>query len=229
MGQRGFSLRALAVGVVLAGLSAIPAQASVSVFVWTGQLASTLADAADIPGGTPDAAFTYNGAVNWINNAPQNNCCTGNLAQDFLNLGLISGFSSPSGAYGSLAGFGASSLSDNGDSYSSFFLIFGAYSTLTPFSGTILHDDGASIYVDSFGNPVYTSPGETSVITGSYTLPAGAHEYAVTYVEGNGSPSVLSFTTPAVPELSTWLMMVLGFAGVALQMRRRVGTVSVNA
>jgi hypothetical protein len=33
----------------------------------------------------------------------------------------------------------------------------------------------------------------------------------------------------AIPELSTWAMMLIGFSGVALQIRRRRGTVAVNS
>jgi hypothetical protein len=229
MKRISYSISALAAVVALAtGFAAVPARAAVfDVTVWTAKLASTLADLADMPGTTPTAHFTYTGSLDWSNYAPQNSGVgTGNFVKDFLKIADISGFTS--GTHADPVAFGASSLSTNGDLYSSFFLITGSYATASAFTTPLLHDDGVSLYLDGSAVPIFSSPVETAVKLDSVLLPGGAHTYAITYVEGNGSPSVLAFTT-AVPEISTWIMMILGFGGVALQMRRRNGAVSLNA
>jgi len=43
----------------------------------------------------------------------------------------------------------------------------------------------------------------------------------IDYVEGNRAPSQRTFMTTAVAELSTWAMMILGFAGVGFLAYRR--------
>jgi hypothetical protein len=74
------------------------------------------------------------------------------------------------------------------------------------------------MYVDSYGYAPIYSPGETSVITNTASVSPGYHEYLVTYVEGNGAPSVLQVS---VPEPSTWAMMLAGFAGLGFLGYRR--------
>src|SRR6266702_3977449 len=229
---RGFFRVALAPAVaaaIIAGVASSSANAAVYIVeVWTGAPdgvhSSTIADALDIPSGSPSAEFQYNGAINWVNNQPQNHDTSGNLAKDFLNIAAITNFSSPSGAYADATAFGNSSLSIAGDAYASFFETSGF--NATPTAATIMHDDGASVYV-GLGLPVYSSPTETSDITGNFVLRASL--FAITYVEGNGAPSDLIFTTTGVPELSTWAMMIIGFGGVAVQMRRRERAIGATA
>ena len=57
------------------------------------------------------------------------------------------------------------------------------------------------------GPCIYCSPGETSDIAARFSIGAGAFQIA--YIEANGSPSDLAFSV-AVPEASTWAMMMLG-------------------
>jgi hypothetical protein len=221
------------VAALFAGLASSAANATIysyDVTVWTGTpdgaQSSTIADAAHTPAGDASAHFTYTGPINWVNNEAQNYNTSGNLAKNFLSIADITSFNSPNGAYADATAFGNASLSVAGDSHASFFQITGSYSSLGPIGDTIKHDDGASIYVD--GVAVYSHASETSVLTSAFGLPAGQHSYLVDYVEGNGAPAVLSFTT-SVPELSTWAMMIIGFGGVALQMRRRDRAIAMTA
>lgn len=220
-------MKSMVVGAALAAtmFSAAAANAA-SVFtvdVWTGApngvTSSTIADAAHTPTGAANAEFTYTGAINWFVGGPQNTSPTGNLAGTFIPSANISGFTSPNGSYAALADFLNSSLSIAGDRYASYFRIVGSYSSATSVSGSIGHDDGASVY-DDLGNAVYSSPAETSLITGNFVLPAGSHTFTVDYVEGNGSPSVLNLTI-AVPEPATWAMMIAGFGMAGAMLRRR--------
>ena len=191
-----------------------------TVDVWTGApngvTSSAIADAAHTPTGAASAEFTYTGDINWFAPGPQNTDSSGNLVGAFIPSANISGFTSPSGAYATLGDFLNASLSVAGDAYASFFKITGSYSG-SSVGGTIKHDDGASVY-DYLGNAVYSSPAETSEITGNFVLPDGDHTFTVDYVEGNGSPSVL---TLAVPEPATWAMMLLGFFGLGAMLRSR--------
>ena len=85
---------------------------------------------------------------------------------------------------------------------------------------TISHDDGASVYtgVPGSGTAVYLAPLQTSEDTASFMMPGGA--FYIDYIEANGAPSDLIFNV-AVPEPSTWAMMLLGFAGLGYAGFRR--------
>ncbi len=219
-------LASAAAVALIAGFGSSSAMATIyDVTVWTGAPngvnSSTIADAADTPTGTAVAHFLYSGPIAWVNNQGQNQNNSGNLAKDFLNIADISAFTSPT--FADATAFGNSSLSVAGDAYTSFFQITGV--SAGPVSGTITHDDGASVYAGLVA--VYSSPAETQVLTGNFVLPAGA--FTIDYVEANGSPSILTFTTSGVPELSTWAMMIIGFGGVGLQMRRRERNVAMTA
>ncbi len=52
--------------------------------------------------------------------------------------------------------------------------------------------------------------------------------YWDSYYPDNSGTQTLQVSS-SVPELSTWAMMILGFGGVALQMRRRQATIAVSA
>jgi hypothetical protein len=208
---------------------AVPVASAATVYtvdVWTGApngvTSSTTADAAGKPTGPAAAQFTFTGPINWYVGGPQNSGPSGNLFSTFFNTYTstsdISNFSSPSGAFSSETAFLGASMSDAGDSYASYFQIVGSYSDSTV-TGTISHDDGASVY-DYLGNAVYSSPAETSDITGAFTLPGGTHSFTVDYVEGNGAPSVLDLSISAVPEPATWAVMLVGFFGMGTMMRR---------
>ena len=196
---------------------------SVTVNFWSydGAGASTLANATNPITSAPiDATFTYTGPLNWLVPGPQG---APNLVSTFLNLADISGFSSPDGKYATQALFGAQSLSSVGDSTTSFFQITGS----GLFSGgSITHDDGASLYLDGSSTAIVSQAGETPAEVGTFTTTAGPHNFVLDYVEGNGAPSQLTFEVAAVPELSTWGMMLLGFCGLGfLAYRQKAGAI----
>jgi len=89
----------------------------------------------------------------------------------------------------------------------SFATFIGAFSLNTPFTYTIGPDDAHSgtLLVQNFGwtqnIPIQTNPGWLADI-----------EF---------SPETVTFTVAAVPELSTWVMMLIGFAGVGFAAFRR--------
>ncbi|MGB8606808.1 MAG: PEPxxWA-CTERM sorting domain-containing protein [Bradyrhizobium sp.] len=203
----------------------MPANAAVlngvfDVTVWNGvpnDVASSNLATTTTPSGPSTAHFTYTGDLSWIDIEPQNTTPAGNLAMSFLTLANISGFTSATlgnGASG-VSAFGNMSLSIAGDAYVTFFLITGTYSGPI---GTITHDDGATLALN--GGIVVDSPNETAAITDNFTNPGGAPvPFVLDYVSANGAPSVLVVT--AVPEPSTWALMILGFAGVGFMAYRR--------
>jgi PEP-CTERM motif-containing protein len=99
---------------------------------------------------------------------------------------------------------------------------------------TIAHDDGVVINIAGFGN-VVSAPGPTSPVTTAFSVnnpgAAGTFAYTLNYNECCGPPAVLQWQyangqqISAVPEPSTWAMMLLGFAGLGFafrQSRRKV-------
>ena len=211
--------------VLTAAVSLAGAANAAQVFhvtVWTGTpngiLSSTTADEAHTPSGAAIASFDWTGPIDWTVTGAQNTTTAGNKMGDFLD-GNATQLSNLSSAL-SPADFLDVSLSAAGDPYASFFRITGSYVSATDFHGTISHDDGASIYLD--GANIYSHPAETSDISSPYTLTAGSRNFVVDYVEGNGSPSVLTFDAPGgVPEPATWMMMIAGFGGIGSMLRSR--------
>ena len=222
MGKSRYVLAALA--FLASGVAMSAAQASVVITVWGGNGFSpvsghTANDASGPPPGTPNTAtFTWNAPIDFIDNTPNNgtNPLENTFAEFFFtnggSLADISGYSSGVGL--TEAQFLLLSMSDEGSSYYSYLWITGTSGAGT---ATISHDDGASVYQG--GVAIYSSPAETSDITQTFSI--GAGDFQAAYIEANGSPSDLLLTVPAVPEASTWAMMLLGFAGVGFLAYRR--------
>ncbi len=216
-------IRGALAAVAAAALAGSAHAATFAVDVWTGApggvTSSTYADETNVPTAIASAKFTWTGPINWLVTSPQNQTPSGNYMSDFLGSSApISGFSSTT--YVDLNAFLNSSLSVAGDAYATFFRITTTYTSASPFNGSIHHDDGASIYVD--GASIYYHPSETSEISAPYTLAAGHHSVVLDYVEGNGSPSVLTFDAPGgVPEPATWGLMLMGFGGAGAMLRAR--------
>lgn len=89
-----------------------------------------------------------------------------------------------------------------------------------------------TIYIDSAtdGNVFHltsdgTSPGETWSLDNPLTLDPGNHTLVVTGDITAGPTAsysgTINFLTPAVPEPATWAMMLFGFAGIGMVLRRR--------
>ncbi|QND75284.1 PEP-CTERM sorting domain-containing protein [Tardiphaga robiniae] len=125
-------------------------------------------------------------------------------------------------------------MSIAGNTYVTFMQITGSYNFGANTSVSVSHDDGASFYLTNGENPQsgttnnhplqilstkFTSPQETTVVTNTFSV-SGQQNYLLDYVAGNGSPSVLIMTA-AVPEPSTWALMIAGFAGIGLMAYRR--------
>ena len=220
MGKSRCALVALALSASVVAISV--AQAAVTVTVWGGANAThnytsninhTASDASGPPPtGTTTASFTWNGPVDWTDNSGNNGGdVTGNLFSEFFftNGGTaadITGYTSGLGL--SEASFLGLSMSDLNSTYYSYLWVTGTSGKAG--TATISHDDGASVYQG--GSGIYLSPAETSDITQSFGIGAGA--YQVAYIEANGSPSDLHLTVPGVPEPSTWAMMLAGFGGL---------------
>jgi hypothetical protein len=93
---------------------------------------------------------------------------------------------------------------------------------------TVTHDDGLQLLIG--GVLTIDAPGPHSPITESftYTGASGNLPFILTYGECCGPPAELQISLPlssAVPEPSTWAMMLIGFAGLGFafrQSRRKV-------
>lgn len=106
--------------------------------------------------------------------------------------------------------------------------------TLFNFTGTVSvtngqtftagHDDGLTLVIG--GLTVINAPLKTSFVntTQTYTGPTGTFAFQLVYGECCGAPAELAISLPltsAVPEPSTWAMMILGFVGVGFVSYRR--------
>jgi hypothetical protein len=230
---------ALAAGL-LAGTAASAAQVY-TVQAWINTPSSQGANTADLAhynllsGTEASATFTWTGPIDWSDTSAQNGTSSGGIAANFFsdNGALPTNFADhavydTADSTLSQAAFLASSLTIAGDAYSTFYRITTTYTSPGPVTETFSHDDGASVYVDGVQLPGTTS-GETSVVTESVLLAGGTHNLQLFYVSGNGTPSVLNFSSPGgVPEPASWALMIMGFGGVGAVMRRR-NTVAATA
>lgn len=178
-------------------------------------------------GSPATASFTYTGALNFSFTGSQNSNSSGDLNSAWFGsatnaggpnygISLYSGSGSLSEAnadFTTLAGFLAASGSASNFNYGSLYTInLGSLTAGTVL--TITHDDGVSLFQGSTQLAGLTS-GPTSVITESVTI-GSTGAVTLYYSRQNGSPSILSVdaVAPAVPEASTWMMMILAFTGL---------------
>jgi hypothetical protein len=191
------------------------------VTVWNGAAddihSSDIANAGNVPSGTPFATFTFNTgsalSINWVDNIGPNGP---GLFSTFFGSATPAGFTYVSGVLNQ-AGFMNTQMSALGNGVVTFMQITGTYDFGGGNTVTITHDDGVSFY--SAGG-TFESAAETSAITNSFQV-TGLQPFTIDYVAGNGSPSILEVA--AVPEASTWAMMILGFFGVGFMAYRRKG------
>jgi hypothetical protein len=229
------SMAALVSGVSFAAVTASPAYSSVitaSVEVITYNAGGTFMPLtranettfAALTGGSPPAisstfTFDYTGNLNWLTNSP------GNTIGSFIPIADQAGITNVSG--GTLAQLLGTQMSVTGDSVTSFFRFTGNISSPGPYTGTITHDDGATFIVGGTSLLPAGSDGETNAEASPFATAAGfgSTPFILDYVEGNGAPSVLNLdVTSPVPEISSWTMMILGFAGVGFLAYRRKNT-----
>jgi hypothetical protein len=117
-----------------------------------------------------------------------------------------------------LTGDGTHTLEDT------LFEFTGNVSVTTGMSFTAGHDDGLTLTIG--GLSVISEPGPTSFVdtTRTYTGPSGTLPFQLVYGECCGAPADMAISlplnTPGTPELSTWAMMAVGFAGLGLVGRR---------
>jgi hypothetical protein len=216
----------LAAGALLFATGILsPANAIVlDVTVWTGTpngiQSSQTADPAHAPTGAPFATFTFDTGpgfvLNWADNGPQNSL---GLFSTFFGSATPAGFTF-NGTALQQAAFMNTTMSTNGNGTVTFMQITGTYDFGSPVGNnvTVRHDDGFTFTSAGGG---FSFPDETQAITNSFEV-TGNQAFTIDYVAGNGSPSILQVT--AVPEASTWAMMILGFFGVGFMAYRRKGT-----
>ncbi len=68
-----------------------------------------------------------------------------------------------------------------------------------------------------------------SYFDGNFSYPYTFSSPASAYVQDNAYGFNYAFTASGVPELGTWAMMIIGFGGVGLQLRRRTGGMATTA
>ncbi len=101
--------------------------------------------------------------------------------------------------------------------------VFGSAPTLT-----VTHDDGIEVPYGSIFGPLYTgfTASPTSPITETGTCPGCNFpgQVGIVYNETFGAPGVLQVNS--IPEPSTWALMLLGFGGLGMAVRRSRGMAS---
>lgn len=193
-------------GAIAAVALAGTAQAQVAVQVWTGQPASVTHNATIATAlGLGPANAT--GTVGPINFSTSNS--------DGITVGNWLGN----------AGISSATLDNS-------YMLFTGQVFLTAGTNafTIAHDDGVQLAIDGISGFPVNSPGPTPPTTNGFTVTApttGSYTFHLAYGECCGGPAVLRWFYPNerpvgdVPEPATWAMMLIGFGGIGMAMRRQ--------
>jgi PEP-CTERM motif len=157
------------------------------------------------------------------------------LAGGAVVTGTAGGHAQPYGSAGSYYSVGTSDTQPGTIDLSS----FGNINTLSFLWGSVdsynvldfLAADGTTVLAHFTGNDIFdpasgnqTDPNTNPVVT---FLLNGGSESSFTYLRLTTNPSANAFeidnlaVNPAVPEPATWAMMLLGFGGIGIAMRRR--------
>ena len=215
----------LAAGLPLAHAPAARAANFVwNVEVWNGTYNSGVTDQAALGGTagqsnaivtqdlTPTATFTYDGPIAFANNAhyasyPSTSGAAVNTPAQF---GMVAG---DIGSFTSAAGLSVSQFlndimlstpGETGNATNTYMILTTQYSALSNGLIQVWHDDGASAYVGSSNNAVFTSAAPTADIPSQGVLPAAANQtLTLVYDEANGAPSDLSVTITGATPVST--------------------------
>jgi hypothetical protein len=185
---------------------ATAAQAAINVSIWTGQPAAganaTVATAAGL--GAPTATTTV-GAINF------NSAVGGYTIGGFLNNPVLP------------AAVASASLNDT-------YMLFTGQITLAAGANlfSITHDDGLQLIIDGGVGTVVNQPGPTAPVATPFTATApsaGTYNFQLAYGECCGPPADLIWffngaPVGTVPEPASWAMMLLGFAGIGMAIRR---------
>jgi PEP-CTERM motif len=198
---------------VLACIAATPARATITGTVYLDDPTST--DASVLPSSSLAHADFSAPAINF-----NTNCSDCTTISDFLGNPTFTNTAN---------GFDPTHLTDNS------FLLINGFALLSNGANAFVvgHDDGVVITFPGLngGSPVVNAPGPTSLSLSPFNVnnpgPAGLYAFTLQYTECCGGPANLDFTVngtnpvSAVPEPSTWAMLLLGFAGVGFMAYRR--------
>lgn len=214
-------LKALGIAALAAFSFASAAHADVTGTVYLDVDSPT--DASVLPSSSKAHADFTTTSINF-----NTNCSDCTSIADFLNNPVFSNLQN---------GFNSSHLTDNS------FILINAFAFLNSGNNSFVvgHDDGVVLTFPGLngGAPIVNQPGPTGNVETPFDVnnpgPAGLYAFTLQYTECCGGPANLNFTVndqppvSAVPEPSTWAMMVLGFAGVGFMAYRRRKTAALAA
>jgi len=198
---------------VLGGVAASPASATIIGTVYLDD--PTAADASILPSSSLAHADFSASAINF------------NISNS--DLATISEFLGGATFTNAANGFDPTHLADNS------FILINALVFLNNGANNLVvgHDDGVVITFPALngGNPVVDAPGPTGFVATTVNVnnpgAAGLYAFTLQYGECCGGAANLDFTVngldpvSAVPEPSTWAMLIVGFAAVGFMARRR--------
>lgn len=193
-------MRKLLIGTALALLafSSAASANTVTGSIWENQPGPAgNATPANVPGTTPDVTFSTTTPINFNSGILY-------TIGEFLSSGSGSTILTGAGELGNTLN-------------NTIFNFVGTVSVTNGQTFTVGHDDGLTLVID--GNTVINLPGPHSPgdDTVTYTGPTGTFGFQLVYGECCGGPAELDISLPltsAVPEPSTWAMMIIGFAGL---------------